>query len=137
MRKTIDKTSLIRRPVLRADLVRGFLLRAVMPTRMGIVAALTVFVLSAASSAASTQVLAQSQAESNNNAAPASSSQDGAMTPNEILALFEREARAAYAMNKQACDGLAAEEQNVCLARARLQFDEDMRYAQKRAAQGY
>lgn len=127
MRKTINETSLIRRPVLRT----------VMPTRMGIVAALTVFVLSAASSAASTQVLAQSQAESDNNASTAPSSQDGAMTPNEILALFEREARAAYAMNKQACDGLAAEEQKICLARARLQFDEDMRYAQKRAAQGY
>jgi ABC-type microcin C transport system permease subunit YejB len=127
MRETINKTSLIRRPVLRT----------VMPTRMGIVAALTVFVLSAASSGASPQVLAQSQAESNNNAATTPSSQDGAMTPNEILALFEREARAAYAMNKQACDGLAAEEQKICLARARLQFDEDMRYAQKRAAQGY
>ena len=127
MRETINETSLIRRPVLRT----------VMPTRMGIVAALTVFVLSAASSGASPQVLAQSQAESNNNAATTPSSQDGAMTPNEILALFEREARAAYAMNKQACDGLAAEEQKICLARARLQFDEDMRYAQKRAAQGY
>ena len=123
MRETINETSLIRRPVLRT----------VMPTRMGIVAALTVFVLSAANG----QVLAQSQAESNNNAATTPSSQDGAMTPNEILALFEREARAAYAMNKQACDGLAAEEQKICLARARLQFDEDMRYAQKRAAQGY
>lgn len=130
MRKTINETSLIRRPVLRT----------VMPTRMGIVAALTVFVLSAASSAASTQVLAQSQTQPNNTAAGASSSeydQEGAMTPNEILALFEREARAAYAMNKQACDGLPTEEQKVCLARARLQFDEDMRYAQKRAAQGY
>jgi len=108
-----------------------------MPTRTGIVAALTAFVFSAASSAASAQVLAQSQADSNNNAATAPSSQDGAMTPNEILALFEREARAAYAMNKQACEGLATEEQKICLARARLQFDEDMRYAQKRAAQGY
>ncbi|HEY7805044.1 MAG TPA: hypothetical protein VIC30_11520 [Orrella sp.] len=127
MRKTIDKTSLIRRLVLRA----------VLPTRIGIVAALTVFVFSAASSAASTQVLAQSQVESNNNPATESTSQDGAMTPNEILALFEREARAAYVMNKQACDGLDAEEQKICLARARLQFDEDMRYAQKRAAQGY
>jgi hypothetical protein len=65
------------------------------------------------------------------------SSDDGTMTADEIKALFEREARAAYAMNKQACEDLSAEDKKVCLARARLQFDADMRYAQKRAAQGY
>lgn len=65
------------------------------------------------------------------------SSQEGAMTSAEILALFQREARAAYQMNKQACDGLTAQEKKICLARARLQFDADMRYAQKRADQGY
>ncbi len=65
------------------------------------------------------------------------SSDDGTMTADEIKALFEREARAAYAMNKQACEDLSAQDKKVCLARARLQFDADMRYAQKRAAQGY
>lgn len=60
-----------------------------------------------------------------------------AMTSAEIQALFEREARAAYAMNKKTCDGLLPEDKKICLARARLQFDADMRYAQKRAAQGY
>ena len=65
------------------------------------------------------------------------SSDDGTMTADEIKALFEREARAAYAMNKQACEDLSAEDKKICLARARLQFDADMRYAQKRAAQGY
>lgn len=59
------------------------------------------------------------------------------MTRDEILALFQREARAAYQMNKEACDPLPAEDKKVCLARARLQFDADMRYAQKRADQGY
>lgn len=62
---------------------------------------------------------------------------NGAMTREEILALFEREARAAYQMNKEACQSLPAADKEVCLARARLQFDADMRYAQKRANQGY
>ena len=64
-------------------------------------------------------------------------SNNGAMSREEILALFEREARAAYQMNKQACEPLSAQDKKVCLARARLQFDADMRYAQKRADQGY
>lgn len=64
-------------------------------------------------------------------------SENGAMSREEILALFQREARAAYQMNKQACETLSAEDKKICLARARLQFDADMRYAQKRADQGY
>lgn len=62
---------------------------------------------------------------------------DGRMTREEILALFQREARAAYQMNKLACEGLADEPKKICLAKARLQFDEDMRYAKKRAELGY
>jgi hypothetical protein len=62
---------------------------------------------------------------------------DGSLTPAEILAVFQQEARAAYKMNQDACEGLATEEKKICLARARLQFDADMRYAQKRANQGY
>ncbi|UOD49344.1 hypothetical protein [Orrella daihaiensis] len=62
---------------------------------------------------------------------------DDRMSSEEILKLFQREARAAYQMNKAACEGLSAEDKKVCLARARLQFDADMRYAQKRADQGY
>jgi hypothetical protein len=65
------------------------------------------------------------------------SGDDGSLTPAEILAVFQQEARAAYKMNKDACEGLATEEKQICLARARLQFDADMRYAQKRANQGY
>lgn len=63
--------------------------------------------------------------------------EDGAMTREQILAVFQQEARAAYQMNKEACAGLTADEQKICLARARLQFDADMRYAKKRADQGY
>lgn len=71
-------------------------------------------------------------------AAPsAGAGDDGALTREEILALFQREARAAYQMNREACASLPADEQKVCLAKARLQFDEDMRYAQRRADQGY
>jgi hypothetical protein len=55
----------------------------------------------------------------------------------EILALFEREARAAYAMAKETCEQLSGEEQKQCLAKARLQYDADRRYARKRAEQGY
>lgn len=70
--------------------------------------------------------------------APASPAKDDAgMTREEILALFQREARAAYQMNKEACQALPTDDQKICLARARLQFDADMRYAQKRADQGY
>lgn len=69
--------------------------------------------------------------------ANAATSNDGALTREEILALFQREARAGYEMNKQACEGLPAEDKRLCLAKARLQFDEDMRYAQKRANMGY
>jgi len=64
-------------------------------------------------------------------------SDDGRLTRQEILALFEREARAAYQMNKAACAELADEPKRICLAKARLQFDEDMRYAKKRADLGY
>lgn len=55
----------------------------------------------------------------------------------EILKTFQREAHAAYAEAKQACQPLAVDEKTVCLAKARLQFDEDMRYAKMRADLGY
>lgn len=73
----------------------------------------------------------------NSSGAQASESNDGALTREEILAVFQQEARAAYKMNKEACEPLSAEDKKICLARARLQFDADMRYAQKRADQGY
>lgn len=55
----------------------------------------------------------------------------------EVLRTFQREAHAAYNEAKQACEATVVEqEKSVCLAKARLQFDADMRYAQKRAANG-
>jgi hypothetical protein len=62
---------------------------------------------------------------------------DGVLSREEILAMFEREARAAYQMNRQACEGLPDQENKKCLAAARLQFDQDLRYARRRADQGY
>ena len=59
------------------------------------------------------------------------------LSSEEILALFEREASAAYAMAKEACEPLSGEKQKLCLAKARLQYDADRRYARKRADQGY
>lgn len=70
-------------------------------------------------------------------AAPSAATDDGALTREEILAVFQREARAAYQMHREECAQLPTEQQKVCLAKARLQFDEDMRYAQRRADQGY
>jgi hypothetical protein len=55
----------------------------------------------------------------------------------EILKTFQREAQAAYAEAKKACAALPTAERTVCLAKARLQFDDDMRYATKRADMGY
>lgn len=55
----------------------------------------------------------------------------------EILKTFQREARAAYAEAKIACKDLAKDQQAVCLAKARIQFDQDMQYAQKRADMGF
>ena len=55
----------------------------------------------------------------------------------EILKTFQREAQAAYAEAKKACAPLSADERKICLAKARLQFDDDMRYATKRADMGY
>lgn len=55
----------------------------------------------------------------------------------EILATFQREARAAYAEAKTACQDLPKDQQAVCLAKARIQFDQDMQYAQKRADMGF
>jgi len=101
---------------------------------MGIGALLLALVLAAAGNAVMAQTQTQTGASSNT---PADTASNDAMTPNEILALFEREARAGYALNKQACDELTGEDKKRCLAAARLQFDADMRYAQKRAAQGY
>ena len=59
------------------------------------------------------------------------------LTSEEILALFEREANAAYAIAKETCEPLSGQEQKQCLAQARLQYDADRRYARKRAEQGY
>lgn len=55
----------------------------------------------------------------------------------EILKTFQREARAAYAEAQTACKDLAQDQQAVCLAKARIQFDQDMQYAQKRANMGF
>ena len=55
----------------------------------------------------------------------------------EILKTFQREARAAYAEAQAACKDLVKDQQAVCLAKARIQFDEDMQYAQKRANMGF
>jgi len=107
---------------------------------MGIGALLIALTFAAAGNAvmaqAQTQTQTQAQTGASSNTATDTASDD-AMTPNEILALFEREAKAGYALNKQACDELAGEDKKRCLAAARLQFDADMRYAQRRAAQGY
>lgn len=89
-----------------------------------------------------TSALAQNQPQSQpqnttNSTVSTAEADDGALTREEILAVFQREARAAYQMHRQACAQLPADEQKVCLAKARLQFDEDMRYAQRRADQGY
>lgn len=55
----------------------------------------------------------------------------------EILKTFQREAYAAYAEAQKACQSLPEDPRKICLAKARLQFDEDMRYAQMRADMGY
>ena len=105
---------------------------------MGISALVMVLGLGVGAVADVAMAQTQSKAQSGTSASASTGTEsDGALTPNEILALFEREARAAYAMNKQACDELAGDDQQRCLAAARLQFDADMRYAQRRAAQGY
>jgi hypothetical protein len=59
------------------------------------------------------------------------------LSSEEILALFEREANAAYAIAKETCEPLSGQEAKQCLAQARLQYDADRRYARKRAEQGY
>jgi hypothetical protein len=69
--------------------------------------------------------------------APPPNQDDGVMSREQILALFEREAKAAYQMAKEACAALSGDEQKRCLAQARLQYDADRRYARKRADQGY
>lgn len=55
----------------------------------------------------------------------------------EILRTFQQEARAAYAEAQTACKDLTKDQQAVCLAKARIQFDQDMQYAQKRANMGF
>jgi hypothetical protein len=76
-------------------------------------------------------------AQPSNLAEPASAAQEGAMTREEILKTFEREARAAYQIAQESCQGLSGQDKAICLASARLQFDEDMRYAQQRADLGH
>ena len=103
---------------------------------LGMVAiAMIVFTSSVAVAQSQAQTQGQTPAQAASTATNAK--EDGSLTPEQILALFQREARAAYQMNKEACAGLGTEQKQVCLARARLQFDADMRYAQKRADQGY
>jgi len=84
-------------------------------------------------------VMAQASpaAQPSNLAEPASAAQEGAMTREEIFKTFEREARAAYQIAQASCQALSGQDKAVCLASARLQFDEDMRYAQKRADMGH
>lgn len=69
--------------------------------------------------------------------AAANAQDEKPMTRTEIYALFEREAKAAYAIAKKGCQPLSGQEQQRCLAQARLQYDSDLRYAKKRADQGY
>lgn len=59
------------------------------------------------------------------------------LTREQILALFEKEASAAYKMAREQCALLVGDENKRCLAQARLQYDADRRYARKRADQGY
>ena len=55
-----------------------------------------------------------------------------------ILKTFQREAQAAYAEARKQCESVTDDkERQVCLAKAKLQFDADMRYAEKRASMGY
>jgi hypothetical protein len=55
----------------------------------------------------------------------------------EILKTFQHESRAAYAEAQTACKDLPKDQQAVCLAKARIQYDQDMQYAQKRANMGF
>jgi hypothetical protein len=55
----------------------------------------------------------------------------------EILKTFQHESRAAYAEAQTACKDLTKDQQAVCLAKARIQYDQDMQYAQKRANMGF
>jgi hypothetical protein len=59
------------------------------------------------------------------------------LTQEQILALFEKEASAAYKIAREQCALLVGEDNKRCLAQARLQYDADRRYARKRADQGY
>ncbi|AWB33247.1 hypothetical protein [Orrella marina] len=59
-------------------------------------------------------------------------------TREEVLKTFQREAHAAYAEARKNCQSIASEqEQQICFAKAKLQFDADMRYAEKRANMGF
>jgi|GEM_PF-2683949 hypothetical protein len=69
--------------------------------------------------------------------APIEASNSEALTRDQILALFEKEASAAYKIARAQCASLAGDENKRCLAQARLQYDADRRYARKRADQGY
>lgn len=69
--------------------------------------------------------------------APQAPADTEALTREQILALFEKEASAAYKIAREQCALLVGEENKRCLAQARLQYDADRRYARKRADQGY
>jgi hypothetical protein len=69
--------------------------------------------------------------------APITPTDSEPLTREQILALFEKEASAAYKIAREQCALLVGEENKRCLAQARLQYDADRRYARKRADQGY
>lgn len=100
---------------------------------VGIVLTVSVFGVSAQTSS-DTPDTTPVQAEANNQT---NDQDEKPMTRTEIYALFEREAKAAYAIAKKGCQPLSGQEQQRCLAQARLQYDADLRYAKKRADQGY
>jgi|GEM_PF-3023863 len=80
----------------------------------------------------------QGVAGTSNFGVPESEVFKGKESSQEILRTFEREARAAYQEAKAACAGIDdPKEREICLAKAKLQFDADMRYARKRAETGY
>lgn len=69
--------------------------------------------------------------------APVTPTDSAPLTREQILALFEKEASAAYKTAREQCALFVGEENKHCLAQARLQYDADRRYARKRADQGY
>lgn len=66
------------------------------------------------------------------------SNTDAPTTREEVFKIFQREAHAAWAEARKACESMTEQQaREVCIAKARLQFDADMRYAEQRANMGY